>query len=301
MNVTIKQLTYFREVARCGSFTDAANQLHTSQSNLSSSIRVLEELLGVRLINRTTKHFELTESGEAFLDVAERVLDDLENAVQKASALSKLERGVLSIAAPTLHVSSFLPEIVSQFNYKFPNIEIIIKEVRSTRLFDALRSREVELVLGTMNEDSEDIRVHRLFKDELIVLAHRDIDLPQECRWEHLLNTPLVSITSTSSVGHVIERAVWEHTEKSLQPLLTLETWVAVIAYTAALRAVSVVPRMVEHYLNSVHPGSVLKKHEIIPRIGRTISVANLAKHSLSPVARKFLDFLQKQAEKLPQ
>src|SRR5690625_3026135 len=100
MNVTIKQLTYFREVARCGSFTDAANQLHTSQSNLSSSIRVLEELLGVRLINRTTKHFELTESGEAFLDVAERVLDDLENAVQKASALSKLERGVLSIAAP---------------------------------------------------------------------------------------------------------------------------------------------------------------------------------------------------------
>src|SRR5690625_6286890 len=80
MNVTIKQLTYFREVARCGSFTDAANQLHTSQSNLSSSIRVLEELLGVRLINRTTKHFELTESGEAFLDVAERVLDDLENA-----------------------------------------------------------------------------------------------------------------------------------------------------------------------------------------------------------------------------
>src|SRR5699024_4147379 len=269
MNVTIKQLTYFREVARCGSFTDAANQLHTSQSNLSSSIRVLEELLSVRLINRTTKHFELTESGEAFLDVAERVLDDLENAVQKASALSKLERGVLSVAAPTLHVSSFLPEIVSQFSRRFPEIEIIIKEVPSSRLFDVLRSREVEFVIGTMNEEPADIRLHSLFKDQLVVLAHRDIDLPHECKWEHLLETSLVSITPASSEGYVIERAVWKHTAQSFTPVLTLETWAAVVAFTGSLRAVSIVPRMVEHYLNSVHPGSALKKHEITPRIGR--------------------------------
>src|SRR5699024_6278896 len=108
------------------------------------------------------------------------ILDDLENAVQKASALSKLERGVLSVAAPTLHVSSFLPEIVSQFSRRFPEIEIIIKEVPSSRLFDVLRSREVECMIGIMNEEPVDIVLRVLFKHQNVVLRLRDNDLQHE-------------------------------------------------------------------------------------------------------------------------
>lgn len=65
--MTLKQLTYFLEIAKMKNFTKAAANLYISQSALSKTVKAMESELGVQLIDRTVNHFKLTPEGEIFL------------------------------------------------------------------------------------------------------------------------------------------------------------------------------------------------------------------------------------------
>jgi DNA-binding transcriptional LysR family regulator len=81
MNLTLRQIRAFVLVARSGSFTGAAKSMHLTQSALSQLIRELETSLNTRLVDRTTRSVSLTAPGNEFLASAQRILDDLEQAV----------------------------------------------------------------------------------------------------------------------------------------------------------------------------------------------------------------------------
>jgi DNA-binding transcriptional LysR family regulator len=294
MNITIRQLIYLREIARSRSFTEAANRLHTSQSNLSTSVRALEDIVGVRLINRSTKHFELTDSGRSFLAVSERVLDDLQAALESTSAISRLERGTLSVGAPTTHAATFLPDVIGRFHREHPNLELRLHEVPSRELFNMLRSREIELAIGTFLNVGNDIMTKALFEDELVVMAHPDLKLSGSCTWRDLLRLPLVSIVKTSSVGQLIEETAWDSIQRRFEPLMEVESWVSVVALTESLRAASIAPKKVAEQTKLRAGSGLLQIHSLHrPKIVRTISVAYLATHSLTPTAQAFVRLLE--------
>ena len=73
----IRQIEFVDAVARHGNFTRAANELHVAQPAVSAAIRHLEDELGVRLFERTSRHVALTDAGEAFLSGARRVMAEL--------------------------------------------------------------------------------------------------------------------------------------------------------------------------------------------------------------------------------
>src|SRR3546814_18976023 len=78
MNLTLRQLQAFRAVADLGSFSEAAERLHLSQPALSATIRKLEEMLNVRLFDRTTRQIALTPEGAELRRLANRLIDDFE-------------------------------------------------------------------------------------------------------------------------------------------------------------------------------------------------------------------------------
>src|SRR3546814_19898677 len=78
MNLTLRQLQAFRAVADLGSFSEAAERLHLSQPALSATIRKLEEMLNVRLFDRTTRQIALTPEGEELRRLANRLIDEFE-------------------------------------------------------------------------------------------------------------------------------------------------------------------------------------------------------------------------------
>ena len=83
-NVTLAQLSYFVAVAEELNFTRAAERLHVSQSPLSQAIKALETNLGVTLLNRTSRHVELTAAGEELLPAARAALGAVEHALNVA-------------------------------------------------------------------------------------------------------------------------------------------------------------------------------------------------------------------------
>lgn len=116
-------IALFAAVAECGGFVAAARKLGRSPAAVSRAIMALEEQLGQRLFNRTTRALSLTEAGEKLLERGRRLLadyDDIADAVQGGDA----PRGVLTLTAPVMFGRLHIMPIVRDFLRDFPGIDV---------------------------------------------------------------------------------------------------------------------------------------------------------------------------------
>ena len=122
-------LTAFVRVVEGGSFSAAARRLNMSTTMVSNHVRALEDRLGVRLLNRTTRKVSLTEIGKAYYDRSTQILADLEQADDVAGALQSTPRGTLRIYCAT-HLVPFVSPVVAQFlaTYRDVKVELIMGE-----------------------------------------------------------------------------------------------------------------------------------------------------------------------------
>jgi DNA-binding transcriptional LysR family regulator len=109
----------FARVVDSGSFSAAARRLKISKSAVSAHVQRLEERLGVRLLNRTTRRLSVTEAGAAYYRHCTRILAEAEAAEQAASALQREPRGTLRISAPDtfgwMHVAPAVPAFLRRY------------------------------------------------------------------------------------------------------------------------------------------------------------------------------------------
>jgi DNA-binding transcriptional LysR family regulator len=122
-------LTAFVRVVECRSFSAAARRLNMSTTSVSNHVQALEDRLGVRLLNRSTRKISLTEIGKAYHDRSLKILVDLEKADDVAGALQSTPRGKLRIFCAT-HVVQFVSPVVARFlaEYSEVQVELIMGE-----------------------------------------------------------------------------------------------------------------------------------------------------------------------------
>jgi len=114
------------EVAEHGSFTKAAGELGLTKGSLSQTIRALEESLGVRLLNRTTRSVALTEAGERILTRLRPLLDDFEAVVDSANAFRDRPAGQLRLTLPPGVQTYLIGPVLARFTTQYPEIVIEI-------------------------------------------------------------------------------------------------------------------------------------------------------------------------------
>jgi len=116
---SLSDIAVFVQVVNDGSFTKAADRLELSRSVVSKYVTRLEEQLGARLLNRTTRRLSLTEAGRIFYERSRRGLEDIEEARAEVSRLQEEPRGVLRINSPMsfgiLHLAPALPEFLASY------------------------------------------------------------------------------------------------------------------------------------------------------------------------------------------
>lgn len=117
-------MTVFARVAESESFTAAANELGISKAAASKMVAGLEDHLGVRLINRTTRRLNLTEVGSAYLERTVRILSDLEEADAQAGSLNAEPRGTLRISAPMTFGTKHLAPHIGAFITRHPRLSV---------------------------------------------------------------------------------------------------------------------------------------------------------------------------------
>jgi DNA-binding transcriptional LysR family regulator len=119
----LTSLTAFVRVADSGGFSAAGRRLNMSTTMVSNHVQALEDRLGVRLLNRTTRKVSLTEIGKAYYDRCTQILADLEQADDIAGALQSTPRGTLRIYTAT-HIVQFVAPVVADFLKQFSGVKV---------------------------------------------------------------------------------------------------------------------------------------------------------------------------------
>src|ERR1700709_2859058 len=144
----LRQLRYFRSIARTGSFSAAATQEFVVQSALSRQIRNLEEEVGVSLFERTTRSVRLTREGEGLLELTDRVLADVDLVVAEADALRGVVRGKVAVGMMEGPPSSLdMAVLLRDFHADRPGVEVALRSGGSERMLDDVRSGELDFAI----------------------------------------------------------------------------------------------------------------------------------------------------------
>ncbi|HZS69914.1 MAG TPA: LysR substrate-binding domain-containing protein [Burkholderiales bacterium] len=122
----IHALRVFVRVVDAGSFVRAAEQLDTSNAAVTRQVAALEKHLGARLLNRTTRKISLTSSGEAFVDKARRILEEIAEAESIAGERRTAPAGVLRVSAPLSFGVGHLSRLLPGFRARYPKVRLDI-------------------------------------------------------------------------------------------------------------------------------------------------------------------------------
>lgn len=155
----LHQLRYLREIARQNlSVSQAAEALHTSQPGVSKQIQLLEEELNLQIFQRNGKRLVgVTEPGRIILDLAERVMRELENIKRVGDEYTQVESGTLTVATTHTQARYYLPAAVKAFMQKYPQVKLTIHQGNPSQVTEQVVSGEADIGIATeaisLNED----------------------------------------------------------------------------------------------------------------------------------------------------
>ncbi|WP_137938026.1 LysR family transcriptional regulator [Chitinivorax sp. B] len=125
----LNDLFYFAQVVEHGGFAPAGRALNMPKSKLSRRIALLEERLDVRLLNRSTRHFSVTETGQAFYSRCQAVLVEVESAREVIERTKSEPQGVIRLSCPTTLLHYRIGELVGQFMVDYPKVTVLLEAI----------------------------------------------------------------------------------------------------------------------------------------------------------------------------
>jgi DNA-binding transcriptional LysR family regulator len=182
--MNLDNLRYFVRVVEANSFTAAAERLGTQKSTLSRRISQLEDELGIRLLQRTTRKLHLTPDGEELFERCRELIAGLEDARDSLSAAQPEPQGRLKLTMPTELALAMLDDVMASFMERYPKIQMEVE--LTSRVIDLVEEGiDIAIRVGPL-EDSSLIaqpvaRVARgLYASPAYLKQHPPITSPQD-------------------------------------------------------------------------------------------------------------------------
>ncbi len=164
----LEAMNAFAKVVAAGSYAEAARRLGLTRSAVSKAVMELEQLLGARLLDRTTRRVTPTEAGLAYYERTTAILADVEETELQISRLHDEPRGILKINAPMSFGILYLSEAVAEFMRRYP--ELRIELLLNDRFIDPLEEGvDVTVRIGTLSDSS--LIARRLAPARLVLVA----------------------------------------------------------------------------------------------------------------------------------
>jgi DNA-binding transcriptional LysR family regulator len=222
----LRHLVYFREVARRLHFRKAAEVLAIAQPALSRQIAQLESALGVRLLNRSSRHVELTPAGAALLERIEPVLAALMRVPADMKAVSEGRVGRLRVAFTGLAMATVLPDILRGFHRSFPGIRLELNESPTALQIAALQAGEIDCGFFHPDGPSPGIETTLLLQERNGVLLPADHPLraKRSLQLRDLAQTPFVLFPRSNNPGFY-DRVLSAFAMSGIAPRIAEEVW----------------------------------------------------------------------------
>jgi len=169
IDYTSRQLRGFVLVAQHLNFTRAAEALFITPSGLSLLIRELENQLGFRLFDRTTRNVALTPQGQQLLAAARRSLEDLDGAMSRIGQSARQASDTLSVGAGLLVAANILPQAIKEFHHERPELRIEVFDADPATILQKVGAGTLDMGLGSFKH-SPGIRRTLFFRFSLMVI-----------------------------------------------------------------------------------------------------------------------------------
>ena len=165
------RLRVFREVARRGSISAAADALSFTQPAVCRQIATLEREAGAQLLERLPRGIRLTEAGRVLLGHAEAILDRMTAARTQVEAVTRLEAGACASAPFATANATIVPRAIAAFTREHPDVELSLAEATSRDLIPRLRAGELDVALATdrIDEELDELAAFEIAEDPMLV------------------------------------------------------------------------------------------------------------------------------------
>lgn len=189
-----KQLRYFHEIARLGSFTRAAESLYVAQPAVSVAIRKLEAELDLTLFHRHDRKVTLTDEGAHLLPHAQRILQAVNDAQLEMQELKGLTQGMVRVGIPGMLGSYYFPPILMAFRHRYPHLSLQVVEGGTWQLQQMLESGELDLAVIVRDFVPDEVEAQTFQREEMRVIV------PLEHRFAHQNSVSLADFFSEELV-----------------------------------------------------------------------------------------------------
>lgn len=297
MNITLKQIKAFLEIAKLNSFTRASDRLNTTQSSLSVLIRELEAELGTRLLDRTTRKVEITEAGREFAPFAERTLRELESGLTATRELAARKKGRLSLAASPLAAAALLPKVIASFRALYPGISVALEEVSPELLSARVAGGLFDCGVGVFDTLDDGLTAISAFSERLMLLCPSDHPLAalQEVEWRQLAEHDFIAVAADNAARRRVDR-YFALAGVAIQPAFQVRNMTTILGLVAARMGVAAWPSWAAG-LTRAH--DVTLRPLVRPEAFHTISVVISKERAPSPAVEAFIEVIRDQGKTL--
>lgn len=250
LNLSTRQLGAFVLVARLGSFTRAAEQMHMTQAGMSATIRELEHQFACRLFDRTTRSIRLTAAGRSLLPFAERISNELRAATSAVNSTAADSRSILTVAATAIAATTLIAPAYRAFSERIPGVEVRIRDVPQTDIQRLVETGEADIGLTIFPRSATDIDALSLMSFRIVCIAPKGgLKLRRgrngvELRWRDLPVRALITLPPTLLIQQVIDKHLTEHAMFSGQRT-TYNSMHTILAMVQGGQGATILPSMI--------------------------------------------------------
>jgi len=282
MNITLRQLRVFIEVARLRRFSRAGDEIGLTQSAVSRCVRELESEIGLKLIDRTTRDVQLTDAGSNLVASVSRLLGDLDDALREIREIGEQRRGRVVVAASPTIACRLMPRVVADAERQFPFVTLGLRDDVQSDVLRKVKSGEVDfgVVIGPL--PGTDLVCEPLMTDSFCLVTRADHPLAasESVPWAALDGQRFVLLDYASGSRPLIDAALSLH-RVGASVVQELGHSATVFGLIEAGIGVSVLPWLAL----PLPAGSSLVARPLTPRAERTVELVRRRDRSLSPAA----------------
>ena len=292
MNVTLRLVRAAVSVATHGSFRRAAEAIHLSQPALSLAVSELEQQLGIKLFDRTSRSVTTTDVGSAFLREASRVLGDFDRLLHETGDIAQSRRGRVVVSCVASVAGRIMPLVLQRSSELHPQLDVTVSDDVAIQVLSAVRHREADFGLtvapaelgeGMLFEAMHEDRFH------VVCLADHRLARKRSVAWRDLNGENLIALSTSSGMQHMVRDEMVRQRIKPARstPVSHLST---VHGMLEAGVGVSILPAIALPVRE--HP-TLVARPLVEPVMSRSIGIYRRRDRSLSPAAAALLDVVR--------
>ena len=162
-NVNLNLYRIFCKVAESKSYSEAAEKLGLTVSNVSTQISNLENQLDLKLFNRETKGVTLTAEGQELYEIVSKSISGFDFAEKLAKDKNNIDKGIVKIGCPSHYTNYYLMDKIEKAKEEHPNLEIIVLcELDKVKMINMLKNHEIDFIISDSNFENENVSIEEI-------------------------------------------------------------------------------------------------------------------------------------------